>query len=205
MKTSARRVLPLLLPWLVVAAPAGAHKGHKPSPSGAPAVESAPPSAPAAEGAASGPSQRASVPAPAPAPPSRDAILRGALGEHMHNKIVHFPLALGCAAAVMLLLAARWPQYRPAARLLLVGAALFAAAAYFSGEAQEEAFEHGPLEEFLERHETLGKASGIVLALGAALSFWPRADRWMWIYALAVLALLSATGFFGGILSHTEL
>jgi uncharacterized membrane protein len=123
----------------------------------------------------------------------------------MHNKIVHFPLALGTTAAMLLLLAYRWPQFRPAARLLLVGAALFAGAAYFSGEAQHEPFEHGPLAEFMERHETLGKASGILLAVGAALSFWPKADRWMWIVAVAVLALLSTTGFYGGILSHTEL
>jgi len=193
----------MLLAWLVVATPAWAHKGHRPSPT--PVAETAaPPSAPGESPASAAPAP-APTPAPTPAPPSRETILRDAWGAHLHNKIVHFPLALGTTAAVLLLLAYRWPQYRPAARLLLVGAALFACAAYFSGEAQEEALEHGPLAEFVEQHEKLGTASGILLALGAALSFWPRADRWMWAYALAVLALLSATGFYGGILSHTEL
>jgi uncharacterized membrane protein len=185
---------------LVLASSAWAHKGHKPTPTPAPAAT---PVAAAEAPAAAAPAPP--TPVPTPAPPSRDEILRGAWGAHLHNKIVHFPLALGTMAAALLLLAYRWPQYRPAARILLVAAALFAGAAYFSGEAQHEPFEHGPLSEFMERHELLGKSSGILLALGAALSFWPKADRWMWAYALAVLALLSATGFYGGILSHTEL
>ena len=35
---------------------------------------------------------------------------RNAMMGHLHNKIVHFPLALGLAAGVMLLAAPRWPS-----------------------------------------------------------------------------------------------
>jgi uncharacterized membrane protein len=128
----------------------------------------------------------------------RDAVLT-----HLHNKIVHFPLAVGLTAALFLVVSRRWPQYWPAARLLLLLAALGAAAAYFSGQAQAEDFEGGPLREWLERHESLGEASGIALWLGLAAAFLPNARRWMWVYALLLAALLSATGFLGGILSHS--
>jgi uncharacterized membrane protein len=123
---------------------------------------------------------------------------------HLHNKIVHFPLALGTTAALFLLLSLKWPQLEPAARLLLILAALGAVAAYFSGQAQEEAFEDGPLREYLERHELLGQITGGTLLAGAALSFVRKARPWLWLVALLILGLLSATGFLGGILSHTE-
>ena len=52
---------------------------------------------------------------------------RTAFTGHLHNKIVHFPLALGLAAAVILIVAPRWPAYEPAARVLLIVGALAAA------------------------------------------------------------------------------
>ena len=69
---------------------------------------------------------------------SKEEIMRETMPEHMHNKIVHFPLALGFAGALFLLLSFKWPQYRSGARLLLLLAALAAIAAFFTGRAQEE-------------------------------------------------------------------
>jgi uncharacterized membrane protein len=179
----------------LAALPALAHKGHTPSPPpttapapGATAAPEAVPPAPAAE-----------APAEPITVPFRDAVI-----SHMHNKVVHFPLALGMGAALLLLLSVRWPQFEPAARLLLALAALGAVAAYFSGEAQEEAFEDGPLRLYVERHELLGKITGGTLWAGVALGFVRRARPWLWVYALLLIGLLSATGFLGGILSHTE-
>ena len=94
-----------------------------------------------------------------------------ALTGHLHNKIVHFPLALGLAAAVILLVAPRWPAYEPAARVLLIAGALVAIAAYLSGGAQEEPFEDSPFHSVVELHEKLGIATAIVLWCGVALTF----------------------------------
>jgi uncharacterized membrane protein len=179
-----------------------AHEGHKHSPSPSPA--SAPEASPAAGSAtaAEGMEQPEAHPTPTPAihVPMRDAIL-----EHLHNKVVHFPLALGCTAALFLLISYRWPQYWPAARLLLFLAAASAVAAYFTGHAQEEDVENGPLREYFKLHESLGTTAVIALWLGWALSFVPKARRWLWLYALLILALLSGTGFLGGILSHAAI
>jgi uncharacterized membrane protein len=137
--------------------------------------------------------------------PPIEVEVRDALFQHLHNKVVHFPLALGGAAALLLILSARWPQYWPAARLLLFLAASAAIGAYVSGRMQEEELEEGPLREYLSRHRLLGTVSGITLWAGVGLSFVRRARAFLWIYALLLMALLSATGFLGGILSHTAM
>ena len=192
---------------LLGARPAIGHTGpHDPSSTPSPASV-APDPAPATSPATTASSSPMPTSPPETQEPQAPVTvgLRDALFEHLHNKIVHFPLALGCAAALLLLLSYRWPQYWPAARLLLFLAAAAAVAAYFSGQAQEEPFEDGPLNAYFERHERLGKISGIALWAGVALSFVPRARRWLWLYALLLVALLSATGFLGGILSHTAI
>jgi len=174
-----------------------AHEGHKHLPSPSPA--SAPEASPAATETAGQPE------APATPPPAIRVPVREALFEHLHNKVVHFPLALGCTAALFLLISYRWPQYWPAARLLLFLAAASAVGAYFTGHAQEEDVENGPLREYFKLHESLGTTAVIALWLGWALSFVPKARRWLWLYALLIFALLSGTGFLGGILSHAAI
>jgi hypothetical protein len=46
--------------------------------------------------------------------------------EHMHNKIVHFPIPLGLSAAVILLGRERWAVDQPLAGALLAVAVVFA-------------------------------------------------------------------------------
>ena len=180
---------------------AWAHAGHKhpasPSPT---ASATAAPETAGREAAAQPQPDASPTPPPLVQVPLRDAIL-----EHLHNKVVHFPLAIGCTAALLLLLSYRWPQYWPAAQLLLFLAAASAVAAYFTGRAQAEDVENGPLRIYFQRHETLGTISAVGLWLGWALTLVPRARPWLWLYALLILALLSGTGFLGGIVSHAAI
>jgi uncharacterized membrane protein len=128
---------------------------------------------------------------------------RTAFTGHLHNKIVHFPLALGLAAALLFIVAPRWPAYAPAARALLVAAALFAVAAYLTGGAQEEPFEDSPFHSVVELHETFGITTAITLWVGVGLTFWARARRFLPVYGVLLALLLAATGFLGGVLSHS--
>jgi uncharacterized membrane protein len=192
--------------------PAAAHKGHaapSPSPSAEAPGEATPgPAAP--EGADSA---EAAPPEDSPMDVSGDLSDKGAMAAipwrtaftgHLHNKIVHFPLALGLAAAVILTIAPRWPAYEPAARLLLIAGALAAVVAFFSGRAQEEPFEDSPFHSVVELHETFGIASALTLWAGVALTFWTRARRFMPLYGIVLLLLLACTGFLGGVLSHSD-
>jgi uncharacterized membrane protein len=207
MTTNSRRsIYAVVVLWVAAAsAPrASAHARHEHSPSPSPTVATEPSpvdDAGGASGTASAPDPEARpTPPPLVQVPLRDAIL-----EHLHNKVVHFPFALGCAAALFLLLSYRWPQHWPAARLLVFLAAVSAVAAYFTGRAQAEDVENGPLRQYFDLHESLGITSAIALWLGWALTFAPKARPWLWLYALLLLALLSGTGFLGGILSHAAI
>lgn len=201
-----RRVLGLaLLAAGVPAGPATAHVGHKrpsPSPSAsvAPAAgfeSPAPPSAAAAAGAVADTGRPAGL---------WDRLSwRDVVVHHPHNKIVHFPLALGLAAAALFIASRRWPAYLPAGRALVLVAAVMAVGAYFTGQAQEEPFEDSALHEVVELHETMGIAAGVTLWLGVALTAWPAGRRWLWAYGLVLAVVLAATGALGGLLSHSEL
>jgi uncharacterized membrane protein len=183
------------------ARPAAAHQGHHASPSPSPAAS---PAATVTSPAATAP------PSPAAAAPVRWAgpahiDWRAAAFEHLHNKLVHFPIALGLAAAVIFLVSPRWPQSDAAGRALLLVAALFSIAAYFTGETQRGPFRATALWELAERHEQLGIVTAIVLGAGVVLSHLRAVKRWMWLYAIVLILIIAATGFVGGVLAHTEL
>jgi uncharacterized membrane protein len=134
---------------------------------------------------------------------SKEEIMRMAVAAHMHNKIVHFPFALGLVGALFLLLSFKWPQYRSGARLLLLLAAIAAIAAYFTGRAQEEPFEKGEMEPFLEIHKNLGISSAVLLWVGVGLSGLSQYKKLLIAYAILLIICIGVTGFFGGILAHS--
>jgi uncharacterized membrane protein len=127
-------------------------------------------------------------------------IMKEAMWSHMHNKIIHFPLALGVTASVLMLFARKRPEMLTTIRILLIVAALVAVAAYFTGKAQEEPFEKGEMHEFVEWHQWFGIASAVCLWAGIFVSAKP--NNLMIPYALTQLLLLGVTGFLGGILAH---
>ncbi len=185
--------------WLAIgiltASALSAHEAHKsPSPGASPAPSDAAPAATVA----SAPDEEAR-----PEPPPLVIDPQAALWHHPHNKIVHFPIALGTAGALMLLLSYRWPQFGAGARLLLVAAALSAWIAVRSGEAQEADLEGGELGDWLERHENLGKWTAWAFTITALAALIKQARPIHWLLALIALGLVSYTGFLGGILSHT--
>ena len=195
----------LLVAVFLAAAGAFAHEGHHhPSPTPSPSASASAPASGTSAASTAPPSTAAPAPSASPSPAPFHLDLREALLSHLHNKIVHFPLGLGFAAAVILLVSPRWPQYAPAGRVLLVVAAAFSVAAYFTGDAQLPPFRGTPLEGIAERHEQVGIITAVALGLGAALVWVTAVRRWLWLYALVLIGLLSATGFLGGILAHTE-
>lgn len=192
---------------MAAARPASAHKGHHPSPS-----PSASPSSPVAAGESAATASPAAVsaptaavsPSPSPAAPVHVDWTAAAF-EHMHNKLVHFPIALGLAAAVMLILGRRSERYAPAARALLTVAAVFGLAAYFTGGAQAAPFEGTPMWDVVGLHAKLGTSTGLLLILGAVLTRLRAAQRWLWLYAVVLLLAISATGLVGGVVAHGEM
>ena len=205
-----------LLALAVLVPSARAHEGHKhPSPSPKPSASGSPaaspsPSEPASEAASEAPAAEEAA-APSETAPPEDVPnplspfpWKSIFKEHVHNKLIHFPFAFGIAGALFLLAGLRWPAYEPAAKVLLWGAALAAIGAYFTGRMQEEAFEDGALAQVLKIHRLLGISTGISLWLGVLLTSRAGARRVWPFYAVWLLAIITATATFGGLLSHGE-
>lgn len=184
---------------LAVVAPAAAHKRHAAAPAETASVVAGDSAGGAAASAPAPPRAEPAAVTPFVMPPVREAIL-----EHPHNKVVHAPLALGLAAALLLLLARRRPELDLAGRLLVWLAALGGAAAYFSGRAQAEAFEAEPKEWLVHLHGKWGLATAIVLGVWALLTLWGPTRRLAWLWGLVAAALVLITGFYGGIVAHGE-
>ncbi len=122
--------------------------------------------------------------------------------EHLHNKLIHFPIGFGLAGILFLFLALKWEEFDRPAQIMLILGGIFAILSYFTGENQEEPFEKGILEPILEAHETLGILTSISLWLGVIFSFVPKIRKFLWIWGIVLLVLISLTGFYGGLLAH---
>ena len=189
--------------------PAAAHKGHHPSPSPS-AVAASPAAGAASPQASAGAGAEPASPAPAPAAPASPAPPKGidwraGLFEHRHNKIVHFPIALGLTAAVLLLGRSRWEVYQPVAATLLAVAAVFAMAAYLTGGAQAEPFMGTAAEGLVKQHATQGTVTALLLVTGAILTRVRAVQRWLWLYALFLILAISFTGLLGGLVAHGDM
>ena len=137
------------------------------------------------------------APVPAPMPFSGD------MRNHLHNKIVHFPLALGIAGSLFIFLSLKKPEMLTAARILWFLAAAMAIAAYYSGHAQEDPFEHGAMVNIFHAHENSAIVSACALGVGFFLSLTPRFKGLKVFWAIVILFLLSVTGYYGGLLAHS--
>lgn len=133
------------------------------------------------------------------------AVLKASVFNHKHNKLVHFPLALGVVGLIFLALSGRFESLRSGGRWMVFIAALTAVAAVLTGKAQEDDIEGAALRQVVEVHEALG-ISGMLGLWGAwVLSFFESARKWSWAYDLLLAGAVLATGALGGILSHMQL
>ena len=128
-------------------------------------------------------------------------VLKAHAGKHLHNKIVHFPLALGIFGALFLLLSFRYPSFKWPARTLLFVAGLAGIAAIFTGGAQAAEFEGTSLAQVLEYHGKIAFNSLILIWGALILSFFEVTRKFFWLYAIILIAGLILAGGLGGILA----
>lgn len=127
---------------------------------------------------------------------------REALVEHLHNKIVHFPVVLTLVATLLLWMPPRSPEVIRAARLLIFAAAGGAIAAYFTGQGQREAFVGEPKEWLTLVHRNWGIATAVTLLAWACLAAWRPLSRITAWWGILVSALVAVVAFLGGLISH---
>ncbi len=122
--------------------------------------------------------------------------------EHIHNKIIHFPIGFAIAAFILTLVGFRENKYQTGIFWLVILAGLAAIIAYFSGTAQEEAFEGTSKEWIIEVHETFGLVSLLLILTWAVFLYVKSLKRYAWIVGLILTIIILITATYGGMLAH---
>jgi len=123
---------------------------------------------------------------------------------HLHNKIVHFPLALTLVAFLFsfLNIKKQSPCIYQSIKILLGISLLTGIFAYFTGNVQITPFLGESKEWLANSHRLSGIIStGLILIWFVAL-FIERTKKYAWIFGLIVVVAISITGFLGGVLAH---
>lgn len=137
-----------------------------------------------------------------PRPPYKMPPFWKAATDHMHNKLVHFPIVLTLVAAALLIVARRRPELESVAFWMVWIAALSVIPAYFSGQAQEEEFVGKPKEWLGELHEKVGITIGVTQALWVLMLLKANTRRFAWTVGILLAVLVLTAGFLGGLLAH---
>ncbi len=124
--------------------------------------------------------------------------------QHLHNKIVHFPIALTLVAFLFSLLNIKKQSYCTYQSIkILLGISLFAGiAAYFTGNFQLTPFIGEPKEWLSNTHRLTGIISTILILIWFVALFIERTKKYSWAIGLIVVIAISITGFLGGVLAH---
>ena len=140
---------------------------------------------------------------------------------HLHLLINHLPIAGSILGGFVLAFAlyTKNSQTKAAAYYLLVFSTIGAIIAYLTGESAEESVEHlqGVTKGMIEQHEELATLSlislcitGFLSLIGLYLVFMKNSlsrklAKFILFLSLVSFGLISATGYYGGLIRHSEL
>lgn len=122
--------------------------------------------------------------------------------EHVHNKIIHFPISLSIAAFLFALFGYKDNRYESTIKVLLLIAGAFAIVAFFTGANQFDHFVGNPKEWLANTHRLLGIASTVSIWLWFLCLSVTSLKRFKWLFAIITVLLISVTGLYGGVLAH---
>ncbi|MFZ5948619.1 MAG: DUF2231 domain-containing protein [Stygiobacter sp.] len=123
---------------------------------------------------------------------------------HLHNKIVHFPIALTLAAFLFsfLNIKKQSPCVAQSVKILLGISLASAISAYFTGNFQLTPFIGEPKEWLANTHRLSGIISTILILIWFVALFIERTKKYSWVIGLVVVIAITTTGFLGGVLAH---
>jgi len=121
---------------------------------------------------------------------------------HLHNKIVHFPIAFTLIAFLFSLLNIKKQNYDLVIKIILGLSLVTAIAAFFTGSTQLAPFIGDPKEWLANTHRLSGIISIILILLWFVALFIEKTKKYSWTIGLIVVIAISITGFLGGVLAH---
>ena len=126
----------------------------------------------------------------------------GAAFEHIHNKVIHFPIALTVVGLLLMILGYKENKYWNALKIIIPFTALFSIVAIISGLNQAEPFEGTAAYELVETHELLGFGVVASLILWSLSLYVKQLKKLVWLFAGLALILVSIAGLYGGVIAH---
>ncbi len=122
--------------------------------------------------------------------------------EHIHNKVIHFPIALTVIGFFLMLLGYKENKYWDSLKIIIPIAAFVTVIAVLSGLNQAEPFEGKSSYSLVETHELLGFGVLASLVFWSASFYIKKLKRFVWVFALITFALVSIAGLYGGVIAH---
>lgn len=122
--------------------------------------------------------------------------------EHLHNKVVHFPIALGLFAFFLSLLNFKWKNYNSAILISVLIALLFSIVAFITGKNQSEPFIGTAKEWIVELHQNIGLALIINFFIWTIFLFVDKLKKYAWLPGLIAFMLILTAAYLGGVIAH---
>ena len=124
------------------------------------------------------------------------------LFEHIHNKIIHFPIVLIVMAFFFSLAQFKYQKFNPTIKIMVLLAVLFSVVAFFTGTNQKEFFENTAKDWLVLLHRTFGITTLVITVVWSLFLFVSKLKKYAWLIAVLAFLIVSVTGFLGGVLAH---
>ncbi len=122
--------------------------------------------------------------------------------EHIHNKVIHFPIALSVVGILLMIVGYKDDKYWSALKIIIPFAALMSIVAVFAGLSQAEPFEGTSTYGLVETHKLLGFGVLASLILWSIALYVEKFKKLVWPFAVLTLILISLAGLYGGVIAH---
>jgi len=121
---------------------------------------------------------------------------------HPHNKVVHFPIAMGILAFLFSLINLKWKNYDKTVFILVVLGLMFSVVAFFTGKNQVEPFIGTGKYWIVELHQNIGISILITYFVWLFFLLVDKIKKYAWIIGLITSLLILSSGFLGGVIAH---
>jgi len=125
-----------------------------------------------------------------------------ALFEHIHNKVIHFPIALGVLLFLFMTIGYKQEICYRASKIIVLFGALATIVAVITGLTQASHFEGTATYALVEVHRAIGF---VVLTIYLIMS-WAvlsrQSNKMLLILSILLLIAISAAGLYGGVIAH---
>lgn len=131
-----------------------------------------------------------------------DAVSIWAAFEHLHNKIIHFPIALGVLLFLFMTIGYKQEVCNRASKIIVLLGTIASVAAVITGYSQIAPFEGTPAYQLVEIHRIIGFiVLGIYLIMSWAV-FTKQSNKTLLLLSILLTIAISAAGFYGGVIAH---